>query len=63
MNLKYKFCNIFSEFSFENLIVNFLVGILILTLVPFIVSSYASMFSFLVGVICFKWLKKSYTRV
>ncbi|WGA02296.1 hypothetical protein [Campylobacter phage vB_Cj_QDYZ] len=51
MNLKYKFCNIFSEFSFENLIVNFLMGILVLTLVAFLVILYATIFSFLVGII------------
>lgn len=50
MDLKYKFCNIFSEFSFGKLIESFFVGLFVLLVAMFVVISYTCIFSFLVCV-------------
>lgn len=50
MNLKYKFCNIFSEFSFEKLIERFFVGLFVLFVAIFVVVLYTFMFLDLVGI-------------
>lgn len=51
MKLKYKFCNIFSEFSFEKLLERFFTGLFVLLIVMLVVILYTYMFEFLASVI------------
>ncbi|EAL2698630.1 hypothetical protein AZ702_09010 [Campylobacter coli] len=51
MKLKYKLCNIFSEFSFEKLPERFFTGLFVLFIVMLVVILYTYMFEFLVSAI------------
>ncbi|EFS5446076.1 hypothetical protein HXS02_001510 [Campylobacter coli] len=50
MKLKYKFCNIFSEFSFDKSIERFFTGLFVLLMAMPVVLLYTSMFLYLVGI-------------
>ncbi|ECC1278772.1 hypothetical protein FNP02_00880 [Campylobacter coli] len=50
MKLKYKFCNIFSEFSFDKLLERFFTGLFVLLMATPVVLLYTFIFSFSVSV-------------